>query len=152
MGKGLEETVDILQELHREVDGIAWAPYLKQYPTGEIARSDMPCVMTIPQTGVWGVRQLGLGCVADDRVYRVVVITADTGTGIETEYFSEPCRLIDEFGRLYNSKSIATAGGGDLTIRLDGELPLDTGLDDEIVHADTRYYGFQFTIRIWRKL
>lgn len=154
MGYTLEETVNFLQEKHRDLEGVQWSPYLAEYPRGEIARSNMPCVLTIPEVGTWGggLRTIGMNCDKDDRIYRVVVITSDTGSGIGTDFFSEVCRLIDTFGAFYNTNSIQSASGGDLTMMLTSETPIDSGIDEEIIHADTRYYGFQFTIRIVRKL
>ena len=151
MGITLTNTVNLLQDLHAAIPGVEWSPHLDDYPRGELARSDLPCILTIPGPGTMNNR-FGIGCRSEEREYQIMVMVADTGPSVQTEFFPEVARLIDELHELYNGNSVGNASNSDLHVEVSGEnAPDDTGIDDEVSHADTRYYGFQLTVRIWRK-
>ena len=146
----LEDAVNLLQEQHETIDEVVYAPRLHEYNRGTMHRPDLPAVFVIPRDGQWS-NPMGIGCRSEDRLWEITVLVADTQTGVETEFFPIVTKLIDAFGELYNGTSINTASGGDLYVVVDDESPSDTGIDDDISYADTPYYGFQFTVRIWRK-
>lgn len=150
MGISLTDTVNLLQKWHGNVSGIEHAPRLDEYPRGELARSDLPCVLVFPQEGIMN-NKFGIGCRSEERDYNIMVLVADTGTGIQTDWLPEITRLIDEFHELYNGNSISNDSSGNLHVEIGENAPEDTGVNDEIIFADTQYFGFQLTVRIWRK-
>lgn len=152
MGKTLLETADLIQEMHRGIEGVKKAPYLKEYPRGELNSMDFPLVLVYPETAQWS-NPFGMGCKSERRSWRVVCIIASPNEGVMFEALEKAVKLIDEIGKTYNdaSNTIMTESDGNLLIEITDEFPNDSGFDDELVHADTIYYGFTFNLLVWRK-
>ena len=152
MAKTLIEAANILQEMHRGIEGIESAPYLNEYPRGELNRMDLPMVLCYPGPANWR-NPFGMGCTSEARTWNVIVITADPQQGIGFETLEESLKLIDVMGKNYNDSSndVATLSDGDMLLVVNQDYPRDSGFDDEIILGDTVYYGFTFEILVWRK-
>lgn len=149
MATSLDEAINILQEAHRNVEGVIHAPYTDDYPRAEIDHVAMPIVLTFAGEKVRNY-PFGMGCRAEARAISVVVIVADTNYGLTTESSKTIYDLIDALNTLYTGESIST-DNADLHIEYNRETPSDTGLDDAILHGATTYYGTRFDIVLWRK-
>lgn len=151
---GIERHIELLQKKHKAVVGVASAPLdILDYPVGEVSGSEMPVVLVFPQEGAW--RHEGFRLKRHDRTYKVLVIVANVGDGIDNESMLLGIQLLQRFGDLYvNDDTQSLKGSGpQITMKATNEDVIDTGWDDESVvfYADTPYRGFEFRVGVYEK-
>lgn len=151
---GIERHIELLQKVNKAVVGVQSAPYdLDDYPVGEIAGSDMPMVLTMPEEGGW--RQEGITLRRQDRRYNIRVFVGNVNDLFDGELFLVGVRLLQRLGNQYlladTQELRATAP--QITLKATNEQIMDTGFGDEsiVFYADASYRGFEFSVGVYEK-
>lgn len=148
-------TLNLLQALHRPL--VRRAPAAAQYPTGPIARTDLPYAITVPGGGQFF--DMGGGYKQEIRQYTVIVFVEALGQNTIPARIGETAELMRTFANTYSDRANAALqdpsaanGNYQITITTSNESSQsDTGLVSDLAAGGEPYSGFRLTLTVREK-
>lgn len=150
---GLLRQIELLQDMHGDIDGIKTAPTsLFDYPTGTIPSSNMPMVLSIPDEGEWDMFNFS----SQDqqrRTFVVKLIVADHSMGLSGESLLTTVKLMQRVGEEYTRRSKQQLQVTPSQMLLaNQEVPVrDSGVTALVAWQDEVYWGCEFIVPIYEK-
>lgn len=139
------DIITIMQDMNLSVSSIRTAPNkFTEYPTGKIARGDLPIALTFPDEAQWDHHAMG-GCIRERRTYTVQVLVTDTNTGLGKEHLQTISEIIDEIMLLYLDNTNTLNSETNVNIVFDAPTN-DTGYMENMLYVDEFYHGFEFAV------
>lgn len=120
-----------------------------EYPPASVPSTEMTAVVILPGEATTTPLENSEECTEFylERVYNVLFLVAAFGSGVSGEAYGKALPFVESGMRLFISYPFLGTGNA-FRVRYLG----DTGVRDDLIFADTRFYGVRFRLSVTTRL